>query len=407
MNSFEKLVRAAFGLSLGVAVALLFLAIHRPVPAHAGRPLQAGACFNAPAAADPTDSVCISNVIVTFSGTSPENQFVVSWRSQTSQKGSVILNGKTFHDVRGADHRGTTHYIPVTNLAAKTDYVFDIVSGDETYTRGGEHWTVQLGPAIQPATPYVVIGHVKNPDGSEADGAIVYAQLRDGDDQDTNGRSALLSGLVSVADGGDLFNINVETARTPNHQNRYAYNPDGDRVLIAAVGAQGNANKQFKISDLHPPKPPPSLMLSSSGAGNALTATPTLIPDTATPTLSPTGTETTTPTPSSTRTARPPTKTAAPIPTETPNVSPTFANVPTMAPDQATRLAATPNTTLVAIPAGDNAEAPRTRVFGGVPNIQPPASEPNNTLLLVGVAVVLLVGAVLLGLAAFFAARRS
>ncbi len=406
MNLVEKIWRAAFVWLVVIAVVLLVLSVSRADPARAEPPQQANACFNAPAAADPTNSVCISNVVVLFNGVSPENQFVVSWRTQSAQTGSVKLNNATYQDVRGAEFQGTTHYIKISGLAAKTTYTFDIVSGDETYTKGGAHWSVRLGPAIQPTTPYFIFGRVKNPDGSDADGAIVYAQVRDGDDKGTNGRSSLLSGLIVLADGGDFFNINVETARTQNISQKYVYSADADRVYISAVGTQGSASKQFKISDLHPPKPPPSMILSGSGTGNVVTATPTLIPPTATPTLSPTLTETITPSPTLTHTALPPTKTSAPRGTATPNVPPTFENVPTIAPDQATRLAATPDTTLVAIPAGEEIEPPRTRVFGGVPEIQPPA-QTNNTVLFIGLAVVLFVGAVLLGLAAFFASRRS
>ena len=407
MNPVEKIWRAAFVWLVVVAVALLVLSLSRADSARAEPPQQANACFNAPAVADPTNSVCISNVVVSFNGVSPENQFVVSWRTQTAQTGSVKLNNATYQDVRGAEFQGTTHYIKISNLAAKTTYTFDIVSGDETFTQGGAHWSVRLGPAIQPATPYFIFGRVKNPDGSDADGAIVYAQVRDGDDRGTNGRSSLLSGLIVLADGGDFFNINVETARTQNISQKYVYNADADRVYISAVGTQGSASKQFKISDLHPPKPPPSLILSGNGTGSVVTATPTLIPATATPTLSPTLTETITPSPTLTHTALPPTKTSVPPATATPDAPPTFENVPTIAPDQATRLAATPNTTLVAIPAGGQGEPSHTRVFGGVPDIQPPAPQPNNTVLFIGLAVVLFVGAVLLGLAAFFASRRS
>lgn len=401
MNSCSNFWRARVLVLCSIAFALLLLSTSFVVLAQ-----QPNACINAPVSADPTATVCITNIIVPFNGESADNQFVVSWRTQNAERGRVRLtNGDMFEDVRGADFRGATHYVRINNLNAKTTYAFDILSGGETYTNNGAHWTVRLGAAVQPTTPYFVFGRVKNPDGSDADGALVYAQVRDVDNQGTNGRSAYLSALIVVADGGDFFNINLEDARTQNEYKKFSYTPENDRVFIAAVGAQGRASKQIKISELHPPKPPASLILSASGTGAVATATATLIPPTDTPTPSPTPTETETLTPSPTRTRRPPTATASPAPSDTPNVPPTFENVPTLAPDQATRLASTPNLTSVAMPAGQEIEPPRTRVFGGVPTIQPP--EPtNNNLIFIALAVVLIVGAALLGLAAFFVTRR-
>lgn len=400
VHLFRRAVCAIFFVAAALVIAL---------SAQAAPVQQANSCLNAPGAVDPTASVCISNVIVPFNGTSRENQFVVSWRTENNVPGSVKVAGSdTFDDVRGADYRGKTHYVVVSNLGAKKTYTFDLVSGGETYTNGGAHWTVKLGPAIETTIPYIVRGRVKNPDGTDAEGALVYAQVRDGDDQGTSGRSGLLSSVISTADGGDFFNINLEPARTQNNNTKFEFTPETDRVLITAIGADGKASKQFKITDLHPPKAPPSLTLGDSGTGSVATATPTRLPtETYTPSPSPSPTDTSTlvpPTPTRTRVR--PTRSLEPLPTDTPNVPPTFQNVPTIAPDQATRLASTPNTTSVALPAGEEVELPRTRVFGAVPTIQPPPAAADNTLLFVVLAVVLFVGASLLGLAAFFVLRR-
>lgn len=368
--------------------------------------LQNASCLNAPAATDPTATVCISNVIVPFNGMSEENQFAVSWRTSNAAQGRVQLrNGDTFDDVRGTNYRGQTHYVIIRNLAAKSTYAFDLISDGETFTNGGAHWTVRMGSAVDATTPYFIFGRVKNPDGSDADGTIVYAQVRDGDQQGTGGRSGLVSAIIVLADGGNFFNMDLQNARTQNNANKFVFNPATDHVILNAFGAQGSARKQFDISDLHPPKPPASINLSASGTGNVTTATPTLSPtQTLTPSNTTTQTATHMPTAIETRTAVA-TETLEPNATETPALPPTFENVPTIAPDQATRLASTPDTTSVAIPAGEEVEPPPTRVFGGVPVIEPPA-QANNTLLLTALALVLFVGAVLLGLAAYFVSRR-
>ena len=86
-----------------------------------------------------------------------------------------------------------------------------------------------------------------------------------------------------------------------------------------------------------------------------------------------------------------------------PTDEPTLELVPTVSPDQATRLASDENAPRVAIAAG----LPQpTRVFGGVPVLEPNRQPTTNTWLIIGLAVVLIIGAVLLGLAGFFVWRR-
>ena len=60
----------------------------------------------------------------------------------------------------------------------------------------------------------------------------------------------------------------------------------------------------------------------------------------------------------------------------------------------------------IAAPAGEEIEPPVTRVSRGVPAAEPAPEPPNNTALVITLAVVLFIGAVLLGLAAFFTTRR-
>lgn len=403
MNSF-LLQRAMWvALLLPFAVLLCFSV------AFAAPTEQGLSCAAAPVSADPSPTVCISRVLVTFNGVSPDNQFVVSWRTQKNETGQVQLaSGETFDDTRGASYQGKTHYVVVSNLDAKENYTFDIISGGKTYTNNNAHWTVRSGAAIQPATPYIVFGRVSNPDGTDADGALVYAQIRDGDNQGTQERSAWLSALIVVADGGNFFNVNLDEARTERGQ-KYAYNPDGDRIFIFAVGPRGTASKAFKISDLHPPAPPPSLTLSSSGTGSAATATATQLPSTDTPTLSPTSTFTPTsvsPTPTQTDTRIPPSPSPGALTETASPESPAAASTATLEPGEATRVAQEFPSTDIAAPAGEEVEPQRTRIFGGVPTVVPPQQN-NNNWVLVAFAAVLIVGAALLGLAALFVTRKS
>ncbi|HZQ05141.1 MAG TPA: hypothetical protein VFD70_01090 [Anaerolineae bacterium] len=401
MHSF--LLRRGLVLPLVLsAAALLLLSSALAAPAE-----QSTACFNAPVSADPTPTVCIARVLAQINSTSPDNQFVVSWRSQKAEKGRVVLtSGETFDDVRGANYQGKTHYVAVNNLNAKTTYQFDIQSGNSTFTNNGAHWSAKLGAPVQQTTPYTIFGRVKNPDGSDADNVIVIAQVRDGDKKGTTTRSALLSALIVLADGGDFFNINLDEARIQNNGQKYIFNPDTDKVLITAIGAQGSASQVFKISDLHPPAPPPSLILNANGSGSAVTATPTILEPTITPTASPTLTETPT-LPLPTEPPEPPTDT--PVPTETATREPILELVtPTIMPAEETQIAENEVETAIALPVGDEIEPPQpTRVSRGVPNVLAPVETNNNSnVIFIVLAVVLLVGAGLLGLAAYFVTRR-
>jgi hypothetical protein len=399
-----KQFRCAAAVLLGLAALAVWILSSTPI----SFAQQATTCVNAPIAADPSPTVCISGITVPFNGNSPDNQFYVSWRSQKAEKGQVKLSdGEIFEDVRGATSATKTHYVLVNNLDAKSNVEFDILSGGSTFTNSGAHWSVHLGPALQPATPYTVFGRVQNPDGSDADGTVVLAQVRDGDNLGTQGRSAYLSGIIVLADGGNFFNINLADARTQNSNQKYDFDPAADRVQIIAMGAQGTVSKTFAISDLHPPKAPPSLILGGNGSGNVVTATPTLIPPTATPTL--------TPSPTASPTPAVPTATLLPPPTETVEFSPTeplptetvFENpVPTLAPAEATLIAENTESTPIVPPGGEVAVPERTRVSRGVPELVPPPAPANNTALFIGIAVVLFVGAMLLGLAAYFVSRR-
>jgi hypothetical protein len=398
LNKIER--RKAFILALAAFVVVLVR-----TSALASPPTQSTSCLTAPVAPDPSPTVCVSQAVAQVDARSEKNYFYVSWRTQNPEKGQVRLaGGRTYHDVRGEDFEGRTHYVRVEGLRAKSSTQFDIVSGGETYTNGGDHWTGELGEAVEESAPYFIIGHVTNPNGNGANGALVYAQIRDGDAEGTPGRTGLLSALIVLEDGGDIFNINLGLARKQNNLQPFSFEPDSDRVFLTAIGPQGSVSEQFIISDLHPPRPPPSLMLAREGTGTVATATATIIPDTATPTLTPTLTETPTATP--TNTLAPPTETQRPRPTRTPEVLPTETSAPTALPTIPTGGTPTPGTTIVALPAEGQFDPRGTRVFGGVPNIQPPPPAPNNTLIFIGLALVLFVGAVLLGLAAFFVARR-
>lgn len=408
---------------------LLFL-IFTTRPATAAPAAQNAQCFGASVAADPSATVCISRVTTLLDGTSPNNQFYVSWRTVNAEIGQVkLIGGGTFGDVRGNSFRGATHYVKVNNLAAGAAYQFDIVSGGKSYNNGGSHWSANLGPALNPTTPYNIFSRVENPDGSAAEGALVYITVRDADNVDSQGRSSLLSAVIE--EGDDTWFVDLQMARTRNNSAKFVFDPTKDEVVINVAGSAGRATATFKISDLNPPKPPPTLTLSALGTGAASTATPTLRP-TVTPTEPPaTATALASETPVNTEPSATPTPRPGP-PTITPFVEPPLeitpgagsVDEPPQESEVATEVAETqvagtevPGTTIEVNPAepggtavaGQVPEPTRTRVLRGG-TATPVAVDSNPFLssngLLSALALVLLVGAVLLGLAAFFVWRR-
>lgn len=281
-------------------------------------PAQVSSCTTASPSPDPTvgptPTVCISDVIVNADGASPQNRFSVSWVSVSPEAGQVqLVGGGTFNDERSATFAGTTHYVQLNNLQSNTTYQFDIVSGGKTYTNNGQHWSVAIGPALTPSAPFNILGRVKNPDGSDADEALVYVTIQRAD----GAFSSLLSQIMTSDDGG-FFHLNLSDARTTDYSSRFSFNPSSDKLTITAIGPTGAASWTGKTGDPRPGKPTLFLTLGSGG-GTAATSTPSPIPSTSTPTpVTPTATQTL---PPATATALAATETAtalAPTPTFTP-----------------------------------------------------------------------------------------
>lgn len=256
---------------------LLFLPA--PDAAHARAPLAVDPCATASASDDPTATLCISQDVISADGTSANNRFAVSWISATPQNAQVKLaGGATFDDVRGAGFVGTTHYFQIGNLASKTSYQFELVSNGTRYTSG--NWTINVGPALQPAAPDTIIGRVKNSDGSDATEALVYVAIQHG-----SNTSSLLSQVMTVDDAG-FFHVSLSDARTSDFSARFSYSSSGDSVTITAVGPSGRATAVVDTSAPRPGKPTLTLTLGS-GSGTVSTATPSPVPPTATATTAP------------------------------------------------------------------------------------------------------------------------
>lgn len=177
--------------------------------------------------------------------------FTVSWSTAANESGQVqLIDGAIYNDDRGANFSGRTHYITVTALQAHHAYSFDVVSGGIKYDNAGAHWTVITGAILAPRPPHLIVGQVKNPDGSDASEAIVFVTIQR---HQVPSFSAPLSTLVTAGDG--FFDINLGEARArsnPTSYFAYARGSDhymNDSLTIQAIGARGTGSLMVAIAD--------------------------------------------------------------------------------------------------------------------------------------------------------------
>lgn len=404
-----------------------------PLPsgtALASLPAQGSDCATATPAADPSPTVCVGEVVVNTAGVAPDNRLSISWVSVGPETGTVKSVGidSTYGDVRGPGFSGITHYVQVSNLPPGADYQFDIISGGNTYTNGGQHWSVNIGPALNPPAPVNIIGQVKNHDGSPATEAIVYAQVLRSSDSAV---SSLLSmnPPVTTEDQG-VFHLSLSDARSVdsnmNFDGQFTFDQSKDKVVVTAVGADGFASIIVPITSAKPhPGPFGVNLILGRGIVAYNTATPSPIPPTLTATpITPTATQTLPPltatalaatetaaafTATPTLTEAPPTATS-PRPTSTrpPPVVPTAtAPIITIVPTGQTEVA---QATLGTTPE-ETAGPLITRIIYPLTETPPANSFFSGIVsggsLLAALALVAFIGAALLGLAGIFVWRKK
>ncbi len=190
-----------------------------------------------PAVASTPSSLIISNV--------RDTSFTVSWLTGAEEVGQVqVVGGGVYDDVRGADYHGITHYVTVKGLTPNTNYSFDLLSGGTRYEGGGAHWAVTTGKTLTPPMPDLILGRVRNPDGSNAADAIVVFTV-----EQQRQISAPLSMLVTASDKG-FFHVNLADLREqadPSHF--FEYSPAGDLLTIQAVNPFGSGSIKVGLGD--------------------------------------------------------------------------------------------------------------------------------------------------------------
>ena len=161
-------------------------------------------------------------VYVTLTNIS-DTSFSVSWTTNVPATGTIVYGtNENSLDQRTADDRDqesgtvssyTTHEVTVGKfrpLTPSTDYYFVIQSGSTVYDNNGKAYRIKTAPLIrgQATGTDSVSGKVVNPDGTPAEGALVYLVLPNMTPQSTlvttSGNWIIPLGLARSADLSSL-----------------------------------------------------------------------------------------------------------------------------------------------------------------------------------------------------------
>lgn len=185
-----------------------------------------------------------------------DTTFTVSWVTDQSAGGEVRYgtDPAQLNQVAADNRVDDTHLVVVKNLNPATMYYFDIVSGSSQDDNGGSHYQVTTGPTISPPAPHTAYGYVYKEDGSTpAEGALVYAVIRDNDGQG----SQVCASMVAQVDVNGIANFNLANARSTDFTTACAYSTSGDILQLAVEGASdGSAARDQDMGAVSPWTPP-------------------------------------------------------------------------------------------------------------------------------------------------------
>lgn len=116
--------------------------------------------------------------------------FTVTWTTSAPTTGTVLIsspakNNRVYYDDRdssGKLDKYTTHYISVRDAQANTNYSIKILSNGRQYTNKSKPYEVRTPDNLPPNSNALepAYGTIKTPDGSPAEGALVYLKFDGG-----------------------------------------------------------------------------------------------------------------------------------------------------------------------------------------------------------------------------------
>jgi hypothetical protein len=171
------------------------------------------------------------------------NSAVISWTTESKQRGSVvtILDGSqqsTVTDKRGNSRRNT-HYVQIKNLEPGTEYDFKIISGDDTY-KGAQNsdftfTTANIG--TETPVPKPIHGELG---GNSGEDAVIYVLTKD---------KSTYPVAVYPSDNGNWL-LDLSLLRKISDRSLYTVTDSTELVIIAISGVDDGGVVEGEYGDI-------------------------------------------------------------------------------------------------------------------------------------------------------------
>jgi hypothetical protein len=183
----------------------------------------------------------------------------ISWATSSSVTGSVAYGlassgagpSTPAYDSRGSTTASTIHYVNITGLVPNTAYTFDLVSGNTTDTRSGQHYSFTTGPTLSVKSPDTVSGTVSIDGGGTPDAAIVYVSANYTDAATGNSvPCGAISAIVSSANNSSAaWSLSIANLRTADNLAYCGYTTSSTLTIEAQAGSTGRAAVTKTVSE--------------------------------------------------------------------------------------------------------------------------------------------------------------
>ncbi len=183
----------------------------------------------------------------------------ISWATSSSVTGSVVYGlassgagpSTPAYDSRGASTASTIHYVNITGLVPNTAYTFDLVSGNTTDTRSGQHYSFTTGPTLSVKSPDTVSGTVSIDGGGTPDAAIVYvsANYTDASTGNSVPCGAISAIVSSTNNSSSAWSLSIANLRTADNLAYCGYTTSSTLTIEAQAGSTGRAAVTKTVSE--------------------------------------------------------------------------------------------------------------------------------------------------------------
>ena len=183
----------------------------------------------------------------------------ISWATSSSVTGSVLYGlassgagpSTPAYDSRGSTTASTIHYVNITSLVPNTPYTFDLVSGNTTDTRSGQHYSFTTGPTLSVKSPDTVSGTVSIDGGGTPDAAVVYISATYTDAATGNSvPCGAISAIVSSANNSSAeWSLSIANLRTADNLAYCGYTTSSTLTIEAQAGSTGRVAVTKTVSE--------------------------------------------------------------------------------------------------------------------------------------------------------------